>query len=1034
MNAEAKELLKVFIEEYENHKDSLKDASEQTMRTWIDRFLSIFDWNCQDINQVQQEKMVSREERERLKQIGSTHSKPDYTLKNGRVRVNFLDAKDLQDNLKESQEIAFQARSYGWSAGMECSIVTNIEELVFYGCSKEPRPDDFVDAERLYFKFDEYLENFDVIFDLLARHNVLNGTQSIVLSEKLSLRKVDKKDLDQSFAQLLSSFRLTLARDLYKSNPEFIKGSTDRLNATVQSITNKLLFIRICEGRSLEEEGLLLSFLEGDFWSSFIHKAIKDYETDYDGPIFNDVDDLKSLNIKNETFEKFIQNMYDPSPYKFDVIPVELIAEMYERFLSVEIALEGNEVIEKDKEFYVKQQGAISSPKYMVDYLLNQTFEGLKDIKSLDELLELKILEPACGSGTFLLGILEVLEKKAIELYNQGSINSKQENLFITLEENVFPTVELRRSLINNCIYAIDMDYSAVQVAKMSLALKLIENFSLPNYNNEFGFNSDLLLKNIGQNIYHGNTLVGFDILEKFEEIEEDIEVLGKIVPFDIKDEIVDVFGEARGELKGFDFVVGNPPYVETKRYIDGLPYCREYFKITYDLDDEKADMSIYFIEKCLNLLNHKGKLGFLCQRRFFKTHYGEKTRKYLSKNTAIESIVEFEAVDIFKDRTTYIAMMIINKLKAEKEDFSYLRIVEDALLLKHRLKDIGNSGFLKKDISVLSQNTWNFTDNDDLQNLIASLSNKFTSLEALKKQGICDIHGGIQVLRNDVYYINEAKIDEKEGTVSGINRRKDKGAIKEVKVELEVCRPIIANKNFYKFKSITPTYYAIVPYTLEETKPIGFQNLKEKYPMCAEYLSTQESYIREKNKEVYEGDNWHLFSRTTNLHLFTGRKILFPMTAREIIAAYTDVPVYPDNANMWGLEFAGEDKEFHLALTSLLNSKLFSVIAIFHSNPQANGYRKMNKQFVLPVPIPYDKIKKDSEIRKTLEKFAIDINKLQIDLQETDIDGKKRAIQKLLQKNIQNLNSYVYELYELSEFEKLTIEESYNAYMTIRD
>jgi len=161
MNAEAKELLKVFIEEYENHKDSLKDASEQTMRTWIDRFLSIFDWNCQDINQVQQEKMVSREERERLKQIGSTHSKPDYTLKNGRVRVNFLDAKDLQDNLKESQEIAFQARSYGWSAGMECSIVTNIEELVFYGCSKEPRPDDFVDAERLYFKFDEYLENFD---------------------------------------------------------------------------------------------------------------------------------------------------------------------------------------------------------------------------------------------------------------------------------------------------------------------------------------------------------------------------------------------------------------------------------------------------------------------------------------------------------------------------------------------------------------------------------------------------------------------------------------------------------------------------------------------------------------------------------------------------------------------------------------------------------------------------------------------------------------------------------------------------------
>ena len=1034
MNTEAKDLLRVFIEEYENHKDALKTASEQTMRTWIDRFLSIFDWNCQDINQVQQEKMVSKEEREKLRKIGSTHSKPDYTLKNGRVRVNFLDAKDLQDNLKDSQDIAFQARSYGWSAGMECSIVTNIEELVFYGCSQEPKQDDYVENERLYFKFDEYLDNFDVIFDLLARDNVLNGTQSLVLAEKFSIRKADKKDLDLSFAQLLSDFRLTLARDLYKANPEIIKDSTDRLNSIVQSITNKILFIRICEGRSLEEEGLLLSFLEGDFWDSFIEKAIKDYETGYDGPIFSDIDELKMLNFNNDTFDNFIQNMYEPSPYKFDVIPVELIAEMYERFLSVEIALQGDEVIEQDKEFYVKQQGAISSPKYMVDYLLNKTFNGLKEIKNLDELFKLKILEPACGSGTFLLGILETLEKKAIELYNQGSINSKQEKLFITLEGNVFPTVELRRSLINNCIYAIDMDYPAVQVAKMSLALKLIENFSLPNYNNEFGLNKELLLKNIGQNIYHGNTLVGFDILEKFEEIEENIEVLGKIVPFDIKDEIVDVFGEARGELKGFDFVVGNPPYVETKRYIDGLPYCREYFKITYNLDDEKADMSIYFIEKCLDLLNEKGKLGFLCQRRFFKTHYGEKTRKYLSKNTAIESIVEFEAIDIFKDRTTYIAMMIINKLIAEKEDFSYLRIVEDALLLKHRLKHIGDSEFLKKDISVLSQNTWNFTDNDDLQNLITSLSSKFTTLGELKKHGICDIHGGIQVLRNDVYYINEAKIDEKEGTVSGVNRRKDKGAIKEVKVELEACRPIIANKNFYKFKSITPTYYAIVPYTLEETTPIGFQDLKEKYPMCAEYLSTQESYIRENNKEVYEGDNWHHFSRTTNLHLFSGRKILFPMTAKEIIAAYTDVPVYPDNANMWGLKFAEEDREFHLALTSLLNSKLFSVIAIYYSNPQANGYRKMNKQFVLPVPIPYDKIKSENETREKLEKFAIDINKLQIDLQEASTDGKKRTIRTLLQKNIQNLNSFVYELYELNEFEKLTIEESYNAYMTIKD
>lgn len=1020
-----KKKLEFFIRNFNEHRESLKDASEQTMRSWIDEFLLIFDWNCKDINQVHQEKMLTKEEKEKLKSIGSTHTKPDYTLKNGKTRLNFLDAKDLQDNLRESKEIAFQARSYGWSAGLECSIVTNIEELVFYSCFKEPKQDDKPDLNRLYYKIEDYLDKFDEIFTLLYRENIILGEQSKVVKESISNEKTEMIYLDQSFAKLLSEFRVSLAENILKNNKALCG---NRLNTIIQNIVNKILFIRICESRGLEEKNVLLNLLNENFWDNFRERSVEHYEIEYDGPIFNDLNYLNEISLDNTAFIHFIKNLYEPSPYKFDVIPVELFAEMYERFLSTEIFIEKDVVKQKQKDFYIKQQGAISTPKFMVDFLLDQTFGDFNNIKTLDDLFELKILEPACGSGTFLLGILEILERKAVALFDEGKINVKQQKLFMIIDNMVYPTVELRRKIITSCIYAIDMDYQAVEVAKMSLALKLVDNFSLPAFNNELGLNRKYLLEEIGKNIIHGNTLVGFDILERFEEINNEIDVLNTIVPLDIKQELPYVFRRGKDNRGGFDYIVGNPPYVETKMYIDGLPYCREYFKMAYDLDDEKADMSIYFIERCMSLLKEKGKLAFLCQRRFFKTQYGEKTRKYMSNNKFIDTIVEFEACDIFKDRITYIALLIVNNSPSLKESFNYIRIIEDSLLLKHKLSRFTVDDFNQKDISILSQNTWNFAQNDELQKLVVELGTKFNTLECLKRKNICDIHGGIQVLRNDVYYINDAKI---EGNfVKGINRRKDKHAIKDVCVELEVSRPIVANKRLRKFQDIKPTYYAIVPYT-QEVEPIDFKQLKEQYPYCAEYLLSQEQYIRENNKEILEGDKWNLFTRRTNLHFFSGKKILFPMTAKEVIASYTPDPVYPDNANMWALTFKEEDDDFHLAITALLNSKLFSVMAIHYSNPQANGYRKMNKQFVLPVPIPYEKIKSDVAYVNTLKEFYQTINKLQNNLDNASTQGEIRALSTLIIRMYNELNSFIYDLYELNALERFIIEDCYNSYTT---
>lgn len=1029
--------LEKFIGEYNIHKDNLQNASEQTMRTWIDKFLAIFDWDCTNIMYVEQEKMLTPDERVRLKQINSRHSKPDYTLKNGRTRVNFLDAKDLNDNIKESEEIAFQVRSYGWSANLTCSIVTNIEEIAFYNCSKMPQKQDSVQLDRIYLTIDQYIENFDVLYELLYRENILNGNQYKHLNLK-SDNKIKKVSLDNAFAVVLSDFRLKLAEAIFDSNKKIIGDDSELLSKIVQSIINRIMFLRICEGRKLEEEKSLLNLLNGNFWDNFKKKNKDIYEIEYGGPVFYEIRQFDDLSIDNEVFASFIDKLYDPYPYRFDVIPTELLANMYEKFISSEISIEEGIIKQMEKSFYKKQNGVVSTPKYMVDFLLDKTFKNLEKVTTLNELLDLKILEPSCGSGTFLLGILESIEEKAIELYKNGYIDKEQESLFVVVEgsgKNCYPTIELRRLIISNCIYAIDMDYQAVEVAKLSLALKCIENFNLYTYNDKFGLNKQMLLHNIGKNIIHGNTLIEYDIMNKIGDISEYADIL---VPLDIKNDkgFESVFGKSgKG---GFDYIIGNPPYVKTQTYIDDLPYCREYFKKKYKFDDQSADMSIYFIEKCIELLNDEGKVSFLCQKRFFKTEYGENTRKYLSENNLIDTIINFEATDIFHNNTTYVCIMIFNKINNGIDTFNYLKIKEDGNELKNNLLVGKKYEFLAKNKKVLKKDGWNLCDNIKLENLILNLEQKFETLEDLKNNKICDIHGGIQVLRNDVYYIASYEFDGNR--IKGRNRRKiDKNITSDrdiyVEVESDICRPIAANKKLSKFQSIQPEYYAIIPYDEKDFKPIPFSQIEKEYELCSKYLKSQEKYIRGCNKQLKPGEYWHTFTRTTNLKLYNTKKILFPMTAKEVVASYVDKPIYPDNSNMWGLHLNEPNEDIYLALTSILNSKIFSVIAIYNSNPQANGYNKMNKQFMLPTPLPYNKLQSDVDVIKRLKEYAIKLNKL-VDkrekLSENPVinESKLRTITYSIDDNFKKLNNDVYNLYGLNKEEIEVVEDAYKDYL----
>ena len=136
--------LSALIRRYQDAKDNgqLQDASEATMRAWIDELLSLFGWDVQNTHQVLTEHSLSQTERTQLHEIGSSNTRPDYTLVNGRVKLVFVDAKGLSVNIEKDKSAAFQIRSYGWSIGAPFSIVTNFEQLAIYDCRAGPPRND----------------------------------------------------------------------------------------------------------------------------------------------------------------------------------------------------------------------------------------------------------------------------------------------------------------------------------------------------------------------------------------------------------------------------------------------------------------------------------------------------------------------------------------------------------------------------------------------------------------------------------------------------------------------------------------------------------------------------------------------------------------------------------------------------------------------------------------------------------------------------------------------------------------------------
>jgi len=326
---------------------------------------------------------------------------------------------------------------------------------------------------------------------------------------------------------------------------------------------------------------------------------------------------------------------YPESPYVFSEIPSDILGQVYERFLGKVIRLTaGHQAKVEEKPEVRKAGGVYYTPTYIVEYIVKNTVGKLLEGKTPKDVAKIKILDPACGSGTFPLGAFQYLLDWHLKWYMENDpekwAKGKNPVIFEThphRPSGTFPksadktdegqgsradlgeagrgwmltTSEKKRILLNN-IYGVDIDPQAVEVTKLSLLLKVLEGESEQTIGSQLALIQERALPDLGNNIKCGNSLIGPDYFDGKMFVDE--EERFRVNAFDWKAEFSQVFIQG-----GFDVVVGNPPYV--RQEILGEEF-KSYAKKRYLTYAGTADLFVYFIEHSHNILRADGIFSFI--------------------------------------------------------------------------------------------------------------------------------------------------------------------------------------------------------------------------------------------------------------------------------------------------------------------------------------------------------------------------------------------------------------------------------------
>ncbi|MBI3232638.1 MAG: Eco57I restriction-modification methylase domain-containing protein [Bacteroidetes bacterium] len=636
-------LVKRFEEQIRSYKRT--EYNETLARQdFINPLFKALGWDVDNSNgNAEAYREVMHEDRIK---IGNILKAPDYSFKlPGGKRLFFVEAKKPSVFVKEEREPAFQVRSYAWSAKLPVSILTDFEEFAVYDCSIKPRETDKANIARTnYITYNNYLKEFDFLWDTFSKEKVLKGSfDSFVQS---TAAKKGTTTVDKEFLLSLDEWRKQLALNIALRNHHL---NEDELNFVVQQAIDRIIFLRIAEDRSLENYGRLSDCIkDGEYYQNlFYYFQIADKK--YNSGLFDFRKDQVSKNIQvdNKIIKSIVSELYYPlSPYVFTVLNVEILGNAYEQFLGKQIKLTaGHRAHIEEKPEVRKAGGVYYTPEYIVEYIVANTIEPFLKGKTPRQIESVKIADISCGSGSFLLGAYQYLLNWHLDYYTHKA-NKAEKKKMLTPDGNLCTDIK-KRILVNN-IYGVDIDPQAVEVTKLSLLLKCMEGETPSSVSTQLKLFNERVLPTLDDNIKSGNSLIDADYYDGQIDFGED----KTIKPFDWKKAFPEVFAHG-----GFTVIIGNPPYVRQEH----LEKQKDYFQRKYKVFHGMADLYSYFIEQGIQLLRSDGLFGIIVANKWLRANYGEPLRKWL-KAKSIKEISDFGDLPVFNGATAYPCILVCGK------------------------------------------------------------------------------------------------------------------------------------------------------------------------------------------------------------------------------------------------------------------------------------------------------------------------------------------------------------------------------------
>lgn len=1003
---EALEKIKLLVQNFQNNESEYtKNGSTynetQVRRDFIDPFFDALGWDVSNKNGVSQH--IREVIHEASVDVEDQNKKPDYAFRAAGIRKYFVEAKKPSVKVESDSKSVFQLKRYGWNGKMPMSVLTNFNYLAIYDCKSVPTENEDYRIGRLkIYHYTEFVAKFDEIYDSLSRDSVFSGK----FDEKYKMEEAKAViQADSFFLSQIEKWREDLAQEILLKNPNI---SQSELNFVIQTFLNRLVFLRICEDRNLEKYETLLKLQSGSIYQDLLD-LFKAADRKYDSGLFNFTKDILSekIDFGNSVLTKIISELYYPkSPYVFSVIETNLLGDIYEMFLGKEIIIKNKKSIEViDKPEVSNEKGIVTTPKFIIDSIISKSLKKLIEKKPPAEIASMHFSDICCGSGAFLIAAYQFLIDHHIDWYVNDGPQKHKDKIYPGPGNSWFLTLEEKRKILLNNIFGVDIDENAVEVAKFSLLIKILEGETNESVKSLYDKVHVKALPDLDKNIRHGNSLVDKNVFKfrKASEIKE--KELSSLRVFNWKEQFPNI-------TEGFDAIIGNPPYtrIQTMKQLSSLEL--EYYQSKYSgyttAQNDNFDKYFIFIERAVGLLRKDGILGYIIPHKFTKIKSGESLRKLISDNSYLNELVHFGKEQIFGNKTTTYTCMII--LSKKKNPGFTVELVTDVNSWKLGILGLVDS---MKD-SEITKDPWIF-----IIGPIKQLHQKLKKIPVVLNN-VADIYVGLQTSMDEIYIIKPEKITTTSVTFDDLNGKK-------WVVEKNMLKKCIYDLTLKPFLKPVANALIIFPYHLVGTTMIAYSQseMRSRFPKTLQYLTHFKKTLNKRSLQPSAGKDWYRYGRSQSLGKFNNKeKLIVKVLSLEPVFTHDDSDIMftgGGNGPYYGVSLKDSSNFSIHYLQALLNNPIVDLFVKSSSSIFRGGYFSYGKQFIqnLPIIIPDLSNSDQKDIHDKIVNLVRRLILLNTKYENVTIPAKKTDLMTQIEAFKEELNSMVYQLYKVSEEER---------------